>query len=477
MAYASRPVVALFCLASTLPLVPGCSGDDGGSGASATTGDSTATDDPTSSTGDSEATGTTATTGAETEGTTTEAGEPAVVYYRDVKPILDAACVSCHRAGDIAPFALENYGEASMWGELLIPEIEARTMPPWGASSECNTYRHDPSLSDEEIATVKAWVELGTPEGDPADEPPPVDDVLPPIEYDVELSTALYEPTIYPDEYRCFLIDWPIVEQRYITGFTIEPGERSIVHHVIAYVIPPAEIDTYTALDDADPKPGYECYGGPGGEAVPRAQWLGAWAPGIPGGPLPEGTGIHVEPGSKVALQVHYHPVEGADPDLSVVKLRTEAMVERPAYLLPFANPLWMLGIVNMTIPAGAKDVQHTFEVDIPATIDFLYPNADFGLDEPVEVSMAGLHMHELGTSGTLKVNRDGGGEQCLVNVPRWDFNWQGIYRLEESVIVDPSDTIHLECFFDNSDGDSSVAWGDGTEDEMCLGMFYVSAL
>jgi len=423
---------------------------------------------------------TTGTTGSETtdEPETEGTGvEPAVTYYRDVKAILDRSCGGCHRAGDIAPFALETYAEASMWGPILIPEMEARTMPPWGVDTSCNTYRHDPSLTDEEIAIVGEWVELGTPEGDPDDAPPVVDEPVPTIEYDMELFGEPFEPTLYPDEYRCVLLDWPAQEERYVTGLNIVPGERSIVHHVIAYVIPPDEVATYVALDEADPKLGYECFGGPGGEAVPRAQWLGAWAPGSPGGALPEGTGIRVEPGSKVAIQTHYHPVAGAEPDLSVVQLRTAASVDRPAYMIPLANPLWMLDIVEMTIPAGASDVMHTFEVDLPSAIDFLFPDAEFGLDAPVEVSMAGLHMHTLGTQARLKVNRGGGGDQCLVSIPRWDFNWQGVYRLESSVVVDPSDTIHLECHFDNSAGESAVAWGDGTEDEMCLGILYVSAL
>ncbi|HGG57054.1 MAG TPA: hypothetical protein ENK31_04600, partial [Nannocystis exedens] len=183
-----------------------------------------------------------------------------------------------------------------------------------------------------------------------------------------------------------------------------------------------------------------------------------------------------VEPGSKIAVQIHYHPVAGAEADLSVVQLRTETMVEHPAYLLPLANPLWMLGIVQMSIPAGDDDVRHTFEIDLPSAIDYLHENAEFGLDEPVLLSMAGLHMHQLGTWGRLSV-KTGDDEQCLVEVPRWDFNWQGIYEFQKALIVEPSDSIFLECHFNNEAGEDTVAWGDGTEDEMCLGIVYVSAL
>ncbi len=451
-------------------LILGCNGSGGAT--SATTGEGESGTTQGSTTGDAS----TGSTGAETSGTSVGDDEPSVTYFRDVKPILDQRCANCHRTGDIAPFALENYQQASMWGPILVPEIEDKTMPPWGPDADCNSYLHDPSLSDLEIATIAEWVDIGMPEGDPENEPPKADPP-PPIDYDIELAGVPFSPTIYPDEYRCFLLDWPALSDRYVTALNIVPGERSIVHHVIAYVIPSAEVDTYAALDDADPLPGYECYGGPGGEEVPRAQWLGAWAPGALGGELPEGTGIRVAPGSKVVVQIHYHPVAGAEPDLSVVQLRTAAMVEHPAYLLPLANPLWMLGVVEMTIPAGESDVRHTFEVDLPSAIDYLHNDAEFGLDEPVQLSMAGLHMHKLGTRASLSVKRGDGGEQCLVSVPRWDFNWQGVYEFETPLIVDPSDSVFLECHFNNQAGEGTVAWGDGTEDEMCLGIVYVSAL
>ncbi|MEZ4382510.1 MAG: hypothetical protein R3A79_14330 [Nannocystaceae bacterium] len=458
-----------------------CGGDDGGSGATAATTEAT-TSTTTEAATSSSTTGTSgdpSSTGEGTTTTTTAGGEPSVSYYRDVKPLLDHCCVKCHRAGDIAPFALESYEQASMWGPSLLPSLEDRTMPPWGADGACRDYRYDHTLSDAEIATITEWVDIGAPAGEPADEPAPLPDDGPPaIDYDIELmAPEPFAPTVYPDEYRCFLIDWPADDERFVTGFNILPGERSIVHHVIAFVIPPDEVDTYVALDEADPEIGYSCYGGPGGEAVPRAQWLGAWAPGFPGGPLPEGTGIEVAPGSKVAIQIHYHPVQGAGADQSRVQIRTATAVDHPAYVLPLANPLWMLNVVPMSIPAGNSDVRHTFEIDIPAAIDFLFPGSSFGLDGPVEVSTAGLHMHTLGTRGSLHVRRGGdeAQQECLVDVPRWDFNWQGTYEFSERVTVETSDTIFLECHFDNSNGDKNVAWGDGTEDEMCLGILYVS--
>ena len=453
-------------------LAPAC-GDSGGNDDAAAS----------SGSGDVASTSAAADTGASTgpgdasTGDAPTTGEAAgVTYWRDVKSILDSKCATCHRPGDIAPFAITTYDEAHTMAPVMAASIEDGTMPPWSPSAACNTYRHDRSLAPDERATVLEWIAAGAPEGDPADEPPPGMDP-PPIAYDVQLGVAEpFTPTTYPDDYRCFLLDWPNKEPSYATAFNVTPGERSIVHHVIAFVIPPGEVAAFDALDDADPGPGYPCYGGPGGEASPEAQWLGAWVPGGAGGALPEGTGIRVEPGSKIALQMHYHPLKGAKPDQSTIMVRTAPSVERPAYLLPLAHPGWMVDSPEMTIPAGEADVVHSFEIDLGTAIGFLFPGSPFGVGEPVLAHAAGVHMHTLGQRASLNVRR-GGEPECLIGVPDWVFNWQGTYELSGPVRVDPSDTVRLECHFDNSKGTDKVKWGEGTGDEMCLGMVYVSAL
>jgi hypothetical protein len=451
---------------------PGSGTDGGGdsSGGPGTGGGGSSTGGGEVSTGgDPPTTATTSTTGAD---------GPALTYWRDIKAILDAKCAGCHRPGDVAPFSLQTYDEARTMGPVYAPFVADRTMPPWPPDAACNAYEHDRSLTDAERAAVLAWVEDGAPEGDPADEPaaPPTDD--PAIDYDIEVGIPEpFTPTALPDDYRCFLLDWPKTEDTYATAFTIEPGARPIVHHVIAFLIPPKDAAEFEALDAADPGPGYPCYGGPGGEASPRARWLGAWVPGVRGGgAMPEGTGIRVQPGSKIALQMHYHPLSEPMADQSTVRIRTAATVERPSYLLPIAHPGWMVDLPAMTIPAGDPDVVHSFEIDVGSILGYLYGGSPPGVGVPVLAHAAGVHMHTRGVRATLTVERGGGGSDCLLDVPRWDFNWQGQYELAAPVPIDPTDQVRIECHFDNSQGDAPMKWGEGTEDEMCLGIFYVSA-
>ncbi|MEZ4448766.1 MAG: hypothetical protein R3B09_04735 [Nannocystaceae bacterium] len=460
-------------LASTaLAFVVGCSGGakEPTAGDASDAGTSAATEEGTSATSTGEGTGT---SDGETtaEGTTT--GGELLTYYKHTKAIVDAKCATCHRPGDIAPFSLETYEQVAMMAPYLDASIADGTMPPWPPDAACNDYRHDRSLSADEAAVLRAWIMIGAPEGDPADAPPPVEPPPTP-DFDLELQAAEpYQPTAIPDDYRCFLFDWPKEEVTYVTAFDIVPGERTVVHHVIAFVIPEDQIATFDKLDAADPDPGYPCYGGPGGEVASPAQWLGAWVPGYGGGEFPEGTGIQVQPGSKIALQIHYHPYNGAPADLSTMRLRTADTVDKPAYLMPLVNVGWLFDQPPMTIPAGSADTVHSTDVGLSGMLNLLFPGNGIS-GGALLVHGAGVHMHTLGTRGSLSIN--GVDDPCLVDIHRWDFNWQGVYDLTTPKRVEPGQSLRLECHFDNSAGDKSVKWGEGTGDEMCLGVVYVSA-
>ncbi len=400
-------------------------------------------------------------------------GAAAVTYYRDIKPLLAARCNDCHSPGNIAPFSLVSYEEAKMWAPTLVAATAAGTMPPWPPDNRCNTYTHDRSLSAEQQRLLADWSDLGAPAGDPADEPPAPEGPQA-IAYDVQMQLPVaYTPVQAPDEYRCFILDWPADQPRYVTGFAAKPGEPAIVHHVIAFIAPPAQVAAYQALDDADPDPGYLCFGGPGGSE--RPQWLGAWVPGSDNGALPEGTGVRVEPGSKIVVQMHYHTLPGAGPDRSSLAVRTADSVDREAFVVPFADPGWISNKTPMEIPAGADEVTHQFDLDLSKVIPFVLPDSGLGSGDPLVVHTAALHMHTRGVFGSITVERADGGTECMLEIPRWDFNWQGSYALAKPVTLRLGDRLKLACTWDNANNDQDVFWGEGTADEMCLGVVYVT--
>ena len=407
------------------------------------------------------------------------------VYYNDVKSIVDAKCASCHTDGAIAPFPLETYEQVHDARAAIDRAVRSGEMPPWSAADDCRDYTNDRSLSEDEKGALLDWIGNDLPEGDVASaiEAPP----RPSFESDVELMLPeAYTPRVEPDDQRCFVVEWPEADPVYITGFEVIPDARSIVHHVIGYYASGDERETYEQLDADDPGPGYTCYGGPG---TNNADWFGAWAPGGGHNYSPEGTGVEILPGSVMILQVHYN-TSSATPvaDQSSIRLRVSDAVERPAITMPFTRFDWVTGASPMTIPAGDPDVTHSMYWDPHNYLTGVYGETlGIASGDSVSLHSATLHMHDLGTSGRVAIDQ-GSAETCLVEIEDWDFQWQNRYEFTEEVELAAGDQLYLECSWDNTaenqplrDGERrdpvDVAWGDGTSDEMCLGILYVTAM
>ena len=265
-----------------------------------------------------------------------------------------------------------------------------------------------------------------------------------------------------------------------MTGFGVKPDKDEIVHHVIAYLAGPSLAKEVKQKDKAEAGPGYTCFGGPGvgnsGSAQSSVGWLGAWAPGTIGQDFPSKTGIRIEPGSTIILQVHYNTLT-TDPveDQTEIVLKTDQQVDTEAMFVPFTNPQWISQDGAMDIPAGLDDVEHSFSYDVASLIG-----------SKLQIHDAFFHMHQLGKSGRLWIDRKEGDSDCLLNIPDWDFNWQRGYRLDQPATLSPGDQLGIECSWDNSMANQPVIngekkspedvdWGEGTGDEMCLGVFYVT--
>ena len=387
-------------------------------------------------------------------------------WHQDVAPIFAHSCDGCHTAGGIGTPEWNSPEEAAEWAIPIAAAVGARTMPPWRASSECNTYVGDFSLSDEEVATVVAWAEGGAPMGDAATAAELPQPYTPPTLDRVDLELRLPEPyTPVPisgsDDYRCFLMEWPFDETVWVTGYEMKPDNLQVVHHIIPYIIAPGDVAQYQALDEADPGPGYTCYGGPGGDidTLINTRWLGSWAPGSAPGVFEGGVGLEVPPGGMVAFQVHYNVTDGGGhSDQSGMDLRIETEPQGWAEIQPWTDVAWLFGD-GMEIPANTNDVTHSWSY--PHSYNF-------------KMRTAAIHMHTLGKSAKLWVEHADGTEDCLIQVDNYDFNWQRSYQLEVPVQTVPGDTLHLSCTWDNPT-DEDVAWGDGTGDEMCLGISLIT--
>jgi hypothetical protein len=406
----------------------------------------------------------------------------AQTYYETVQPIIQTKCEGCHNADGIGPFPLESATDVTSHLSLIRAAVANKTMPPWPPDDSCNSYQHDRSLSAQEIQTITDWIDQGAPLGDPSQQvtgQPPTG--LSRVDFTLQMPQP-YTPMESPDDYRCFLVNWPETTTKYVTGFGVRPGDPHIVHHSIAFIATPKQIASYQALDAADAGPGWTCFGGPG--IGNNAQWLGAWAPGSLGSDFPAGTGVRVDPGSMIVIQVHYNTANSAPaPDQTSIDIEVADSVAKQAAVAPYTNPDWLNG--GMPIPAGAPDQMYNFSIDVTPYMGLLTNNI-LPNNMPFTVYSAFMHMHTRGSKIQGQIQRSDGSQDCMVNIPQWNFNWQGSYDFSTPKTVNPGDQLYLECHWNNTAANqpyvngmqvapTNLNWGETTEDEMCLEILYLT--
>ncbi|HLT10984.1 MAG TPA: monooxygenase [Micromonosporaceae bacterium] len=309
------------------------------------------------------------------------------------------------------------------------------------------------------------------------------------------------------DEYRCFLLDPAITEPVFVTGSQFLPQNEAIVHHAIVFRVDPEDADAAQAA--AGPA-GWTCFGGAGfGRGVAGlgggGSWIAAWAPGTGESLLTEGTGYELDPGSLLILQIHYSllGVDGEPgPDQSGIRLR---VVDGTADVAPLRTALLPAPVELPCTPeesgelcdrdAAIRDVARRF-----GTASGLAPHAlsmfCTGSEQPkpgptqsceIPVRRAGTvyavagHMHLLGRSITVELNPGTDRAQILLDIPVYNFDDQRARELPEPVEVRPGDMYRVTCTHDASLRarlpllqdlpPRYVVWGDGTSDEMCLGI------
>lgn len=383
-------------------------------------------------------------------------------FTRDIAPILQQHCQTCHRQGDIAPFPLITHADAKAHASLIAIMTQTRQMPPWKPSDGCGDFLDKRRLSDAEIATIGAWVNGGTPEGDPAHLPPPREfpEDWPLGAPDLILaSEEPYSPPPHTDTYRCFTIPTNLVAGKFVAAVDTRPGDRATVHHVISF------IDTTgasVALDENEPGPGYTCFGDPGFTTIGT---LGGWAPGSPPLELPEGIAFPLPANSRVVLQVHYHP-HGEEP----MPDRTEIGIYYSDH--PSPKEMLILPIINQSFTIPPNDPNYAVDAAFPLAVPF-----------PLKIWFVAPHMHLLGKTMKVEMQPRGGAAQCLIEIDDWDFNWQGAYRFVKPIAVPVGARLSLRAHYDNSSNNprnpnnppKAVSWGEATTDEMCIAFLGVT--
>ncbi len=408
-------------------------------------------------------------------------------YHGDTRAIIEEKCVTCHVDGGVAPFPLDSYAKVKSVAAAALFAVENGTMPPWPPTKGYSRFAHARTLSPDDEFALTSWLSGGLAEGNPGNYVAPEPKETAAVNYNLNMTLPQpYTPTLRPDDHRCFAMDWPLNEFAYVTATSVIPDQVPEIHHVIINIIEPKDVAPYLAADGQDGHPGWPCLlsGGLPGSPLPRQ--IGGWVPGVSRGQLPEGTGLGIQPGSLLVVQFHYNTlVAEPTPDQSTIQIATTPTVERPASGFLFTDPRW-LASGGMPIPAGDPDVHHEFEVSTSFLSQLFGAPANVKGGDTWALHTGFLHMHNLATSGRLTLLRGDGTEQVIVDIRDWDFNWQSTYLLEKEVLVKASDSVRLECTWDNSAANQVIVndvqqtpryveWGDGTGDEMCLTNFFMT--
>ena len=309
------------------------------------------------------------------------------------------------------------------------------------------------------------------------------------------------------DDYRCFLLDPELEKDTWLTGTHVRPGNSDVVHHVILFQVPPKQVKAAEAKDAADEGQGWTCFGGTGLEQfqnVDDAAWVGAWAPGGQESVTKPGLGTKLAKGSRIVMQVHYNLLAGAAPDTSAAMLRTApgsrdyqalttmllpAPVELPCRANRADGPL-------CDRADALADVKKRFGVE-GNTADILYflcggkPRAGEvqSCTRPIGKAMTihgvAAHMHLLGREIRIEVNPGTAKARTILDIPVWDFDNQGATPIKP-ITLQPFETVRVTCrhvqwlrddqsAFETAREDRYVVWGEGSTDEMCLGMLQVT--
>jgi peroxiredoxin len=368
-----------------------------------------------------------------------------VTYTRQISRILQRRCVECHREGEIAPFSLTNYNDASGWAEMIAEVVEQQRMPPWHASPKHGDFANDTRLTDEEKEQINDWVASGAPEGDPSESPPPRQFVdgwrIGEPDLIVKMSSKPFKvPAEGEVRYQYFSVDPGFTEDKWVQAAECRPGNRAVVHHIIVAAGSP---------DQA----GRRAHGNL------ESDWLSATAPGARPLVLPVGMAKRIPAGSRLVFQIHYTPNGTAQEDLSSIGLifADPRTVKREVVTQKAAEP-------RFEIPPGADNHEVT------ARMTFRHDSLMLTMFP---------HMHLRGKSFRYTATYPDKREEILLDVPRYDFNWQNAYEFKEPKRMPAGTILTCVAHFDNSaanlsnpDPTAAVRWGDQTWEEMMIGYF-----
>jgi hypothetical protein len=369
-----------------------------------------------------------------------------VTFTKDVAPIFQKRCQTCHHEGTSAPMSLVNYEDVRPWARSIRQRVANRDMPPWHLDKTVGikTYKNDRSMSDDEIATVLRWADAGAPQGNPADMPKP-------LAFRPETDWFIGEPdlkvttpndfTMYakgPDWWIDQFADVTLTEDRWIKSMEIKPSNPKIVHHVVIYAIEPD-------APDGTPETGVQ---------------LHEYAVGKYGDIFGDDTGRLLKKGTKLRFDMHYFAIGSEQHNKTTIAFKFYPKGITPKYQV---RSLALRNIPNDELEVPPNTVVRTdgyFRLPRNARIDAFQP-----------------HMHMRGRGMTLEaINPVNNTTQILSSVDHFDFNWHinYVYTDDAAPLLPAGTVLHMIGIHDNTsanrrnpDPNMWVGFGERSVDDM----------
>ena len=379
----------------------------------------------------------------------------APTFTKDIAPILQRSCQSCHRTGEIAPMPLTTYQEVRPWARSIRSRVVARDMPPFHVDRNIGItqFKDDPSLSDDEIATISKWVDAGAPQGNP-DAMPPAKTFAASGEWQIGEPDVIIKFPKYrvaaagPDLFGDLFAEIPIDEDRYIQAIQTRSATRAshrVVHHALSFSV--------------DAKAGEQV-------SMDEGQFLVEYASGKNAEVYPEGTGVILQKGQRARLSYHLHSVgEAIDAEVEVgIKLYPKGFVPKHIrWSRQLAQPT-----TPLDIPAGTVSRSDGYTI----------------LHKPARILAFQPHMHNLGKRQCLELIYPTSGTRTtteMLNCADFNNNWHLTYNYEEDAqpLLPAGTILHNIQWHDNTaanpraiDPKNWVGDGQRTIDEM--GFFWI---
>ncbi len=386
-------------------------------------------------------------------------------FYKDVLPILENKCQSCHRNGEPAPMPLVTYEQTRPWAGQIAAAVEMKMMPPWFADPRYGHFANDPSLSEEQIATIAAWEKAGAPAGDAHDAPAPRKRNsgwnIPAPDLVVKMPRPVAIPARGEVEYTYEIVATHFSKDKWVQMAELRSSSAEHVHHAVVYIRPPdsewlrhAPVGVpFTASMLSDPDERRQAH-------ETTSDLLLVYAPGSAPDLWADGMAKFVPAGSDLVFQMHYTTNgKAANDETSVGLVFAKSLPKQRVITLQLNNHA-------LLIPPGAED----FRVEVEGTL----PN------DAILLSFF-PHMHLRGKKFEYDIVHDDGSVETLLRVI-YHFHWQLSYKLADPRELKAGTRLRAVAWYDNSrnnphnpDPEKMVTWGDQTSDEMMVGFFDVA--